>query len=105
MANAKRQPDEWDAPVETTDWKTVRETEIVRKAEKALHKRFCEHMRQVRENINSLLYIEQSILEGDTEAAREAFNELDEAAQIALTLATTKGGWFSVEERKLLKGA
>lgn len=105
MANAKRQPDEWDAPVETTDWKSVRETELVRKAEKVLFKRFSDHMAHVRENINALLYIEQALLEGDIESAREAFDEMDEDAQIALTLATTKGGWFSVEERKLLKGA
>ena len=34
---------------------------------------------------------------------KEAFNELDEQTRIDLWLATTKGGVFTTEERKLIK--
>lgn len=58
----------------------------------------------IRENWASVAEIKRAIAEGDTEYARECFNELSEEDQQAIWVAPTKGGIFTVEERKAIKG-
>lgn len=61
------------------------------------------HNNVLRDNLASVLCIKEGIISGDLGGAKEAWNELEESEQMALWLATTKGGIFTTEERKTIK--
>lgn len=60
--------------------------------------------RVIRDNWDSVAFIKQTIAEGSPEAAKEAYAELSEEEQTAIWVAPSKGGIFTTEERKTLKG-
>jgi len=67
--------------------------------------RIIAHNDILRESLASVLCIKEGLLNGDFGTAKEAWNELTEDEQRALWLATTKGGIFTTEERKLMKSS
>lgn len=54
-------------------------------------------------NYESVIAIQQSISNNDLSSAKEAWHEIDEDTQRALWLATSKGGCFTTEERRIMK--
>lgn len=69
-----------------------------------VYKKATIHMATVMEHIDTVLAVKKALLEGDLDAAAEAWAEIDDAKTIsALSLAPTKGGCFTVDERKLMK--
>jgi len=66
---------------------------------------FYANMSQViRDNWGSVDFIKTSIASGDIDAAKEAYAELSQEEQTAIWVAPSKGGIFTTEERKTLKG-
>jgi hypothetical protein len=60
-------------------------------------------MDALRDNFDSVAFIRTEIATGNIDAAREAFNEIDQGDQQLLFKATTKGGIFTTEERRIIK--
>jgi len=61
------------------------------------------HNNSLRENITSVAAIKDAIATENLEVAIEAWQELEEDDQRALWLATSKGGIFTTEERRIMK--
>jgi len=61
------------------------------------------HNTVLRDNLPTILCIKEGISSGDLSSAKEAWNELPEQEQMALWVATTKGGIFTTDERKTIK--
>lgn len=97
---------DWDSDIEVRlpDNKTVRETELVEKAKRKVQRRFCEHIQAIRDNLVSLSNIERLYNRGEYDLMREAYQEIDAESRELLNLAPTKGGWFTVDQRKQLRG-
>lgn len=57
----------------------------------------------IRENLQSITYIKDSIASDDLPGAAEAWFELSEEVQRALWVAPTDGGVFTTAERKIMK--
>ena len=71
--------------------------------EQDLYKRFKRHMEAVMENIDTVTAIKTAFIDGDIESAAEAWAEIDHVQVLKnLSMAPTKGGCFSVDERKLM---
>lgn len=67
--------------------------------------RVFSHNTILRDNLASILCIKEGIQSGDFSSAKEAWNELEEPEQMALWLATTKGGVFTTKERETIKSS
>jgi hypothetical protein len=66
--------------------------------------KLMKHMKAVKENIPSILQIQESLATNDYETAAQAMHELDRDTQIALwSVAPTKGGVFTTKERDQMK--
>lgn len=75
-------------------------------AENTLEKMFerlLTHNDCLRDCMPSVLAIKESIALGELSTAKECWHELDESEKRALWVATTKGGIFTTEERKIMK--
>lgn len=57
----------------------------------------------IQRNIDSIASIKESINIGELEAAVEAFSEIEDDDKIALNVAPTKGGPWTIEEYKVFK--
>jgi len=68
-----------------------------------LLERLLKHNELVRSHLPSILAIKEGIALKEYSGACEAWSELSEDEQRTLWVATTKGGIFSVEERKIMK--
>lgn len=64
-------------------------------------KKLIAHNKAVSDNIESIAYIKKELLANNLESAVEAMHELDEETRIALNLAPTKGGIWSIEEKRI----
>jgi len=65
--------------------------------------RLLKHNDMVRAHLPTILAIKEGIALNELSGACEAWSELEESEQRALWVATTKGGIFSTEERKIMK--
>jgi hypothetical protein len=63
--------------------------------------RLIKHNEAVRDNIVTINYVKVALREGEWDSAAEAMREMDDDTRIALGLASTKGGIFTIEESKL----
>ena len=63
--------------------------------------RLAKHNEAVRDNLSSIIYVKQSLANGDWDSAAEAMRELNDDTRMALGVASTKGGIFTIEETKL----
>jgi hypothetical protein len=62
------------------------------------------HMKAVKENLASVLCIQEALATDDYETAAQAMHELDRDTQIALwSVAPTKGGVWTTKERDQMK--
>lgn len=68
-----------------------------------LYRRFSQHTKAILSNVDSVNVIKDGIATNDLSTASEAWFELDDDTKAALWLAPTKGGCFTVEERKVIK--
>jgi hypothetical protein len=57
----------------------------------------------VEANLDSLNAIREGIASGDLSTAHEAWAELDEQTKVGLWKAPSKGGWFTTDERTVMK--
>lgn len=62
------------------------------------------YMALVRENIDTIYAIKVSLANGDIDEARVILGDIPESEQERLWKAPTKGGIFTTEERRLIKG-
>ncbi len=66
-----------------------------------LYKKFSKHMAAVFDNIDIINTVKEFLLNDDLDGAAEAWAEIDHIDVIsALSLAPTKGGCFTIEERR-----
>ena len=65
--------------------------------------RVLNHNAAVRDNLPSILAIKEFLAVDDYYAAYECYQEIDDSAKIAITLAPTKGGIFTTGEVKQIK--
>jgi len=66
-----------------------------------LYKRFSAHMAAVMDNVDTVMAVKGFLLNNDLESAAEAWAEIEDYKIItALSMAPTKGGCFTVDERK-----
>jgi len=68
-----------------------------------LLERLLKHNDAVRMHLPSILAIKEGIALNEYSGACEAWSEFDEDTQRTLWVATTKGGIFSTEERRIMK--
>lgn len=71
----------------------------------SLPQRHIQHMNSAKENWSSIVAIKEFLAQDNLSAAWEAWSELREDHQIALRMAPTKGGIWTIEENKQLKQA
>ena len=76
---------------------------ISQQREKELYKCFAATTIANEDNHESLLAIRGFLAEENWSAAKEAWNEVSHDDQRAIWVATTKGGWFTTEERQQMK--
>jgi len=62
-----------------------------------------EYQKLVDANLDSLNAIREGIASGDLSTAHEAWAELDEETKVGLWKAPSKGGWFTTDERTVMK--
>lgn len=60
------------------------------------------HIHAARENIEEVYRIKECIANDDLEGAADYYADMDRATQLALWRATTKGGIWTIDERKLM---
>jgi len=66
-----------------------------------LYKKFVNHMAAVMDNIETVMAVKEHLMTNDLESAVEAWSEIEDYKVIqALFLAPTKGGCFTVDEKK-----
>jgi len=63
-------------------------------------KKLIAHNKAVSDNIESIAYIKKELAANSYESVVEAFSELPEETRMALNLAPTKGGVFTIEEKR-----
>jgi len=63
-------------------------------------KKLIAHNKAVSDNIESIAYIKKELSANSYQNVVEAFSELPEETRIALNLAPTKGGIWTIEEKK-----
>ena len=79
---------------------------ISQQGQKEIYERMQQFTDALVRNIDSVRSIQATLSDAtaeNVEFAREAFRELSEADQYSLWLATSKGGCFTTNERKLIK--
>jgi len=70
-----------------------------------LYKRFSRHMTAVMENIDTVTAIKGFLADDDFDGAAEAWAEINHVDTLkALSLAPTKGGCFTIEEKRKMGG-
>ncbi len=65
--------------------------------------RLINHNNAVRDNMESIIAVKQALLEGSWDYAVECMRELSDDTRMALGVASTKGGIFTLEETKLFQ--
>lgn len=65
--------------------------------------RLVKHNLAVRDNIESITAVKTALSEGNFDYAAECMRELDDETRMALGVASTKGGIFTIEETKLFQ--
>lgn len=65
--------------------------------------KLIKHNKALADNFESVSSVKAALASGDFETAAESMAELDEEARLALNLAPTKGGIWSIDESKLFK--
>lgn len=65
--------------------------------------RVLAHNEAVRNHFESIMAIKQALADEDFDLAAEAFSEIPEEDRQALSLATTKGGIYTLEEVKMFR--
>jgi hypothetical protein len=68
------------------------------------HSDLLEHNQVARRHWQTISAIKDFVFRGCYDAAHEAFEELDHAAQTILYRAPSKGGLFTTQERRIIKG-
>jgi hypothetical protein len=63
--------------------------------------RLVKHNMAVRDNLESIVAVKGALAEGSFDYAAECMRELDDDTRMALGVASTKGGIFTIEETKL----
>jgi hypothetical protein len=63
--------------------------------------RLVDHNEAVRDNLSSIMYVKDALAGSRWDEAAEAMRELDDDTRMALGVASTKGGIFTIEETKL----
>lgn len=76
---------------------------ITQQREKELYKYFMATTAANERNHDSLIAIREFLVEENWSAAKEAWAEVSHDDQRAIWVATTKGGWFTTEERDKMK--
>lgn len=76
---------------------------INQQKEKEIYDRFVKFSRAAFDNIETLQCMRQAIIEGNLSAAKEAWMELSEDEMRAIWMAPSKGGYFTTEERAIIK--
>ena len=72
------------------------------KAKKDVEAKYKGYGFALQRNLKSCYAIQEFLDNGELEAAWEAWNEIDEDDRRALRVASTKGGWLTVEQSKRL---
>lgn len=72
-------------------------------AEKEFHGKINALQEAVRRNTDALDQFRDRLADGDYLAAYEALHSISEGDRMALQVAPTKGGWFTVDEYKVFK--
>ena len=66
-----------------------------------LYKKFANHMAAVMDNVETVMAVKEHLQNNDLESAVEAWTEIDDFKVVqALFLAPTKGGCFTIDEKK-----
>jgi deoxycytidylate deaminase len=65
--------------------------------------RLIKHNEAVRDNIDSIVAVKTALLNGEFDTAAECMRELSDEVRMALGLASTKGGIFTIAETKLFQ--
>lgn len=76
---------------------------IAQQTEKTLYARFARTTKANEDNHDSLLAIREFLAEDNMDAAREAWSEISDEDKGHIWVATTKGGWFTTDERHKMK--
>ena len=61
------------------------------------------HNKAVTDEWETIVFVKQALHSGNFSGAAEAMAELEEETRMALNLAPTKGGVFTLEDNKLLR--
>ena len=77
---------------------------VTQQGHKEIYDRMVQFTRAFALNYSSVEAIKTYLSHDQVDLAKEAWNEIPQQEQMDLWLATTKGGCFTTEERKLLKG-
>ncbi len=78
---------------------------VTQQGQKEIYDRMVKFTRSFASNYSSVEAIKTYLSSNELDLAKEAWNEIPQQEQMDLWLATSKGGCFTTEERKLLKGA
>ena len=76
---------------------------VHQQSEKQLYSSFAKTTAANEENHSTLIAVRGFLAEDNFDAAKEAWNELDNDTKTDIWVATTKGGWFTPRERQQMK--
>lgn len=76
---------------------------IIQQAKTEVVEWFINHNSVIRNNIDAICTIKESLQNGDLESASGCWHDFDEDTQRALWVAPTKGGIFTTEERTIIQ--
>lgn len=93
-----------------TEYATVNEVtdaiiqQAVMESKEAAISFYSKQAEVIRNNWDSINFVKEQLKLGEIDAAKEAYAELSEEEQKAIWVAPSKGGIWTTEERKLIKG-
>ena len=76
---------------------------VIQQGEKQLYSSFARTTAANEENHSTLIAVRGFLAEENFDAAKEAWNEIDNDTKMYIWVATTKGGWFTPRERQQMK--
>jgi deoxycytidylate deaminase len=76
---------------------------IMKQAINEATERLIRHNNAVRDNLETINCVKTALAGGDFDTAAEAMRELDDDTRMALGVASTKGGIWTIEETKLFQ--
>jgi len=79
------------------------EDDLIKQVKEETAKRFIKVISSYRHHFNSIACIKESIGCDDLSTAAEAYYELTDDEKTVLSLAPSKGGIFTTEERRVIK--